>query len=142
MPRKIPNAIPWAKSDARKVLLGDIENDVFPNDMPVLHAWERIYSKMKEFENVPYLQFVERVDAHRKQVQKRKDKSVDDLARLMNTRLTLAPPETFLGSDTHRLLREDVKQEMESGACAPTKEFQARRPEYQALSTTFFGQRL
>ena len=64
MGRKIPNAIPWAKSDARKVLLGDIENDVFPDDIPVLHAWERIYSKMKKFEDVPYLQFVERVDAH------------------------------------------------------------------------------
>ena len=143
MPRKISNAIPWANSDARKVLLGDIERNVFPDDIPVLKAWESIYSKMEAFKDVPYLQFVERVDAHQKQVQKRKDKSVDDLARLMHTRLTLAPPKTFLGSDTHKLLRKDVQKEMESGASpAPTKVFQARRPEYQALTTTFFGQRL
>ena len=143
MPRKIPNAIPWANSEARKVLLGDIERDVFPDDVPLLKAWESTYSKMEAFEKVPYLQFVERVEAHRKQVQKRKEKSVDDLARMMNTRLTLAPPKTFLGSNTHKLLREDVKQEMESGAApVPTKEFQARRPEYQALTTTYFGQRL
>ena len=95
MPRKIPNAIPRAKSKACKVLLSNIKNNVFPDNMPVLHAWERIYSKMKEFEDVPYLQFVERVDAHQKQVQKRKDKSVDNLARMMNTRLTLAPQRLF-----------------------------------------------
>ena len=55
MPRKIPNAIPWANSDARKVLLGDIERNVFPNDMPILKAWESIYSKMETFKDVPYL---------------------------------------------------------------------------------------
>ena len=141
MPRKIPNAIPWANSNAHKVLLGDIERNVFPNDMPILKAWESIYSKMEEFKDVPYFQFVKRVDAHQKQVQKRKDKSVDNLIRMMHTQLTLAPPKTFLGSDTHILLCEDVKQEMELGISpAPTKEFQACHPEYLALTTTFFGQ--
>ena len=61
----------------------------------------------------------------------------------MNTKLTLSPLETFLGTETHLLLRADVQDEIENGRTpATTKEFQARRPEYMQMSTTQFGQRL
>ena len=61
----------------------------------------------------------------------------------MNTRLTLAPNNTFLETDTHLLLREDVKEEVESGREPLSREeFQAKRPEYGQLTGTFFGKRL
>ena len=63
--------------------------------------------------------------------------------RLFNTKLTLSPSQTFLGTITHRLLRADVKDEfVKRKPPAPTKEFQRRRPEYLELTTTKFGQRL
>ena len=143
MARKIPNKIKWTGSRAREILLHDIENGVLEDDVPIAGAWEYIYSKLEAFEKVPYLQFEERVKAHRKQVQLKRDKAIDDLARLMNTKLTLSPPETFLGTETHLLLCADVMDEIENdNPPATTKEFQARRPEYMQMTTKKFGQRL
>ena len=142
MGRKISGAIPWAGSKARELLLTDIEEGILPDSLTASEAWTE-YEKLDEFAKVPYKQFEERLTAHRKQVHIKKEKSLDDLARLLNTKLTLAPTKTFLGSEKHRLLREDVKAEIESGLKpASTKEFQARRPEYLQLTTTFFGKRL
>ena len=104
-------------------------------------AWE-VYSKLEEFREVPYLQFVERVKAHREQVERKKSKATDDTARFMHYRIDNPAPRTFLGSYTHQLLREDVKQEVGRGITLGTADFRKRRPEYLALEPRFFGQRL
>ena len=63
--------------------------------------------------------------------------------RYQNYRAEVPEPETFRGSDTHRLLRQDVFDEMYQGSYrAPSDEFWLRQEEYQAMSAREFGQRL
>ena len=82
--------------------------------------------------------------AHRKQVEKRWDEAIEDETRLANFRLEFPAPVTFRGSPTHVLLRKDVKEEMERGEeyKTPVDIFRSLRPEYQAMETREFGQRL
>ena len=74
MPRKIPNKIKWTSSRAHEILLHDIETGTLSNDVPIAGAWEYIYSGLEAFKEVPYLQFEERVKAHRKQVQLKRER--------------------------------------------------------------------
>ena len=69
----------WRKAIPPKlILLEDLESGVLPLDESELSAedaWNSIYSKMKEFELVPFDQFAARLKDHRSQVSKRAKKS-------------------------------------------------------------------
>lgn len=139
--------IKWRGSKAREILLNDLENKIVPlddDDFPAAEAWSTLYCDTDEFKEVPYEQFERQLKAHRKQVQKRWDEATEDGARYMNFRLEFPAPATFRGSPTHILLREDVKEEMERGEgyAMPVDIFRSLRPEYQAMGTSEFGQRL
>ena len=112
---KIPGAIDWKKSAARKILLGDIENHLLPDDMPADEAWRRLYKHMGGFEGVPFKQFEKQLKAHREQVWGRLKRAADDEVRLRNYRNLVPEPTTFRRSATHMLLRKDVAAEMEAG---------------------------
>ena len=146
MPQRVSNEIKWRNSAARKVLLGDIENSIIPlfeSELSAEDAWARVYKHLVEFEKVPFEQFKRQLHAHRDQVQRRLRKANDDEVRYRNYRAVSPEPETFRGSATHMLLRQDVADEMHQGSYrAPSNEFRMRREEYQAMSVREFGQRL
>ena len=139
--------IKWRGSEAREVLLGDLENYILPLDddeYSAAEAWRDVYSRMAEFEEVPFKQFEKQLKAHRKQVQRREDEAIADELRLANFRIDFPAPVTFRGSPTHVLLRKDVEEEMEQGDGYEMAAdiFQSLRPEYEAMPSREFGQRL
>ena len=139
--------IKWQGSEAREVLLGDLKNNMLPLDddeYSAADAWKDVYSRMTEFEEVPFKQFERQLKAHREQVQRRLDEAKADKLRLANFRFDFPAPVTFRGSSTHVLLRKDVEEEMENGDGTeiPADIFQSFRPEYEAMPSREFGQRL
>lgn len=146
--RKIPGAIPWRGSAARKVLLRDLETgtlDLYEHQTTAKKAWDFLYKHLAEFEKVPFEQFEKQLQAHRLQVLKRVELARSDYVRFRNTRKHLPPPEgLFRDSLTHTLLREDVVAEMAfgSGVEIPSDQFRLRRPEYLAMTPRHFGERL
>ena len=68
---KIPNAISWRGSAARKVLLRDLEVgvlDLNDDEASAEEAWEDVYKHLVEFETVPFEQFKKQLQAHCLQV--------------------------------------------------------------------------
>lgn len=62
--------IDWRNSEARKILLNDLERDVLSldgQDVTAEVAWEKTYKKMNAFANVPFKQFKARLADHRAQ---------------------------------------------------------------------------
>lgn len=76
----MPTNIDWRYSDARKILLQDLESGALTLDeeeMTALTAWT-IYSSKEAFKNVEYQQFKRQLKAHRSQVKKRRDKTSEE----------------------------------------------------------------
>ena len=145
---KIPNAISWRGSAARKVLLRDLEVgvlDLNDDETSAEEAWEDVYKHLVEFETVPFEQFKKQLQAHRLQVLRKVKMSGADFVRFRNTRDHVpAPQGLFRDSSTHLLLREDVVAEMAigSGLEIPSDQFRSHRPEYLAMTPRHFGERL
>lgn len=76
MPRRTKTDwIDWRKSEAREVILDDLESGRLPLDADVVsaeEAWEEMYFPMPEFQNIMFSQFKARLKDHRKQVLRRK----------------------------------------------------------------------
>ena len=67
--------IDWRKSEAREVILDDLESGRLPLDADVVsaeEAWEEMYFPLPEFQNVIFSQFKARLKDHRQQVSRRK----------------------------------------------------------------------
>ena len=73
-----PDWIDWRKSDAREVILDDLNDGRLPLDEDVVsaeEAWEEMCCVLPEFENVVFSQFKKRLKDHRKQVARKKNAS-------------------------------------------------------------------
>ena len=87
MPHRIPGAIPWRNSAARKILLGDLERAITPlyeSELTAEDAWARVYKHLVEFEQVPFQQFQVQLQAHREQVLRRVKKAADNNMQYRN----------------------------------------------------------
>lgn len=63
-------AINWRKSEARKIIINDLDCDVLSlnnEQCTAEEAWERTYKGMVEFNHVPFSQFKARLADHRQQ---------------------------------------------------------------------------
>ena len=110
--------INWRFSEAKEVLLADLENRVLPLDdkvCPAFKAWE-LYKRHEAFSYVPFDQFKVRLKDHREQVQKEIDRGNEDAVALERDR-RLHPRRyvnhrgelVFDLSPAKYLLREDVQ---------------------------------
>ena len=68
--------IAWRKSEARDIILDDLESGMLPLDDDVVsaeEAWEEMHFALPEFEHVVFPQFKARLKDHRKQVGRRQN---------------------------------------------------------------------
>ena len=82
--------IPWRDSDARKIVLFDLNKGYLPlssSKMSALEAWTKVYMHLKEFKDVPYEQFRDRLRDHRKQGQRLLNKASSDEIDLYTDRI-------------------------------------------------------
>ena len=144
------DGIEWGKSAARMVILYDLESNVLSTDNdenPPSEIWEEIYSKMEEFEDVPYWQFEENVIKLRKIHDESRDKSLkEDL--IMASDLSKNPTTThnahgelkFYLTRAKELLRHDIEKKNHVGLKA--SEFQETRDEYRPFKKRKFRERI
>jgi len=141
--------IHWASSDARKVLLEDLELKHLPLydfQLDAASAWE-VYKAQPEFEKVPFKQFERQLGKHREQVLKRQaviqtEEEAMRQFRARNPRQTTnnqGDPVIDL-MPVKDLIREDVEKERHVGLTP--SQFQQTRVEYQALRPVKFKERL
>ena len=121
MPRGTRRAswIEWRKSDARQIVLDDLESELLPLDedeMSAEAAWEVMYSHMVEFAAVPFDQFKARLTDHRKQRQRKVNANDRQLAAFYHD-LGIHPAQeqdqhgnrVFVLSDAYPLLQQDIQ---------------------------------
>ena len=146
--REKPQWIKWDKSDAKKVIMDDLQCGRLKPDVSAEKAFS-FYKKLPQFEKVCISQFELRLADHRKQVNKqfklasgeeeafRKDQKLG----FKNTKTHNHRGELILHlSDVHDLLREDVQDNKHLGLTP--SDFQSTRPEYAGIDTTKFKERV
>lgn len=152
MPRKSKNPlyIDWANSDAKLVLMEELEHNILPleeQDVSTEFAWG-VYREHPAFKNVVcFAQFKTQLAAHRAQVKKKQGESAVQLAAFHHDRV-LHPPakhnkqgeRKFYLSDAHPLLREDVKEKKHEQMSV--RRLYCSRPEYQQFCQNKFNQRI
>ena len=152
MPKsKNPYFIDWLKSEAKLVLMEDLENDILSleeAEVPTAFAWG-VYREHPAFKNlVCYEQFKARLENHRKQVKLRRGKMQEELAAFQHDR-KLHPRAThnnrgeyvFDMTPAKALLRDDVKNKRHVGK--KSTELWMMRPEYQVFCVQDkFGERI
>ena len=148
----IPGNIDWRHSEAKEIILSDLETGLLPleaSDVSAREAWDLVYSHLPAFITpaVPYSQFVNRLRDHRRQVKRAKQRSLRELQVLRQER-QLFPREThnqrgepvFDLSPAKPLLRDDIKMKRHEGMTP--SEFQQTRPEYKQFKKTKFKFRI
>lgn len=152
MPRRPsnPNWIDWRKSQAREILLEDLESGVLPLEADYVTAqvaWETMYVNLPEFLNVVFSQFEARLKDHRKQVSRRRQATETQLHAFRHDR-RLYPRQThnqngervFSLSAAKPLLKEDVVDEKHLQMTVEA--LRNSRPEYREWSLAIFRRRL
>jgi hypothetical protein len=141
--------IPWATSEAKKILMEDLlrggplyQKDRFSEEF----VWQW-YSQQSGFENVVFTQFKARLKDHRKQVNSLHAFSNRDAAALEHDR-RLYPRASFNSrgepvfdmSPAKELLRQDVKDELhlQMSVC----DLWGKREEYKVFKLPIFTQRV
>jgi hypothetical protein len=117
--REQAKRIDWKNSDARKILIKDLQKGSLPlydHEMSAETAWETRYKMRAEFQDVPFSQFKERLADHRAQVEKDRQAAVRNAAALINSRAIYPRAEynhkgekVFDMSPAKQLLRRDIK---------------------------------
>jgi hypothetical protein len=147
-PNPKPKFIRWVVSEARKIIIADLEDGILDVDAPsARNAWDECYSKLAEFANVPFEQFQKRLADHRDQHQRRLSKAtMEEICyerdKLMHTRQD-RNNRGELVFDLHPaklLLREDVESGLHD-QMTPS-DFQATRPEYMLFKPNKFKERI
>lgn len=144
------DGIDWGKSAARMVILYDLESlrlSTDDDEYPPSEIWEEIYSKLEEFEDVPYWQFEENVIKLRNAYDKSRDKSLqedlilaDDLAKNPTTTHNARGELKFYLTRAKQLLRHDIEKQNHVGLTA--SEFQETRVEYRPFKKRKFRERI
>jgi hypothetical protein len=83
------NWIDWKKSDARAIILEDLELGILPIDAAELsaeEAWEEAYQNMAEFVNVVFSQFEARLRDHRRRAKEQVHRSARESEALAHDR--------------------------------------------------------
>ena len=138
--REQAKRIDWKNSEAREILIKELQNGNLPLDERALsakEAWEKTYSKIAEFKDVPFSQFADRLADHRKQVEKDHNASIRNEVALLNSR-SVYPRAAFKHncekvfdmSPAKDLLRSDIKANFAQKAKKTPEEIRLSRPEY------------
>ena len=133
-----------------QILLQDLEEGILPLDNfdhSARDAWNDCYGMMDEFKDVPYQQFSDRLRDHRKQVQKRVTRSINDNVARMHDR-QIYPRQNrnsrgdlvFDMSPAKMVLREDVVNGIHE-TMTPS-ELQGLRPEHEGFKSDVFKRRI
>lgn len=157
MPRTArPDWINWRTSEAREIILGDLEDGRLPLDEEVVsaqEAWDEMYYVLPEFEHVVFSQFKARLKDHRRQLARRKG-SVDTFLVAFRHDQELRRQgyipgggpfdqhgrRIFALSAANPLLRDDVIDEKHKEMT--TEELHASRDEYLEWPIEVFRRRL
>lgn len=143
---KDPTYIDWRRSEAKLVLLDDLQNNVLPLDenvVPPEQAWA-IYKEHEAFKGlVEFKQFKVQLKAHRQQVMKKKPDLSVQLAALQHDR-RLHPRAShnnrgepvFDMSEAKALLRADVEQNRHVGIS--TSQLRETREAYKQFPKKIF----
>lgn len=141
--------IKWRNSNARGIILGDLEpgGDLFELDHLAAEEIWPLYKERPEFSDVPFSQFKERIRDHRKQAARDSEMARRDAKATVQDRL-LFPRKTRnqkgeLVFDLHTaksLLRDDVKNGLHKHL-SPTA-FQQLRQEYMEFDLRTFKERI
>lgn len=110
--------IAWAKSEARRILVEDLDSGVLPMfaiDMGPMEAWTHVYSQCAEFQGMPYDKFRERLNRLRKAHRHQRSMADSDAKALKHDR-KLFPKKTtnscgepvFYLSAARKLLAADI----------------------------------
>jgi hypothetical protein len=145
---KNPLYIDWAESEARSVVISDLQDGILSLDFrvtPVQEAWE-YYRKLPEFSIVCYAQFKDKLSGHRRAVIKAGNRrQMEEAAMQHDRQLSPMKKQSTQGvlrydlSATKPLLREDVKAGRHFKMT--TAALRASRPEYmQEYSMRKFGE--
>jgi hypothetical protein len=74
-------SIDWRRSQAKNIILGDLDQGILSTDEDVLSAeetWTTCYSKVWEFRHVPFKQFKARLKDHRAQYKNNLARAMDE----------------------------------------------------------------
>lgn len=148
MPKKKPD-IHWPSSEAREIILSDLETQHLPLydfHLDAVSAWD-VYKHLEAFERVPFTQFDRQLTAHRKQVLARlvvmrSEEEAMRQFRAMNPRKThdcRGNPVIDM-MPVKKILRNDVKEDRHIGLTP--SEMRLKRREYRALTLNLFSERL
>jgi hypothetical protein len=142
---KNPLYIDWANSEARTIIVQDLKDGILSLDYRVTsvqQAWE-YYSTLPEFCIVCYMQFREKLSAHRRALIKAGDRQrLEEAAVERDRRLRPVQKYNAKGvlrydlSATRLLLREDVKNGRHNLMTAAA--LKSSRPEYDEYSMRGF----
>jgi len=146
-----PDWIDWRNSEARQIILEDLEEGILPldaNEVSAERAWD-FYRHLPEFvgPGVVFSQFKERLKDHRKQVKRRQDQSRRESQALAHDR-QLYPRQmhnhrgepVFDLSNAKQLLHDDVKDKKHL-SMTPS-ELQRTRREYMIFKPNKFKHRI
>ena len=147
---KNPLYIDWLKSEARYILLDDLEHEILSLDekeVPVELAWG-VYREHPAFKDIVcYDQFAKQLAAHRGQVKRRKDAMVEQLKAFQHDRelhkeatYNNRGEPVFALLPAKLLLRDDVTNKRHVGR-TPTQLWLSR-PEYQVVTRDKFAERI
>jgi hypothetical protein len=148
--RRQAKKIDWRNSDARQIILCDLESGYLPLDEEELsaeEAWETVYKYMDKFADVPFFQFKEKLADHRAQAQKYHLTSLRDEGALLHDRM-LYPQSThnargervFAVSPALSLLRQDIEAGLHERMSSA--QLYHHRPEYAAFVQSIFYHRI
>ena len=138
--------IDWRKSEARKILLADVEEGALQEEVLVEDAWE-FYKQLPAFSKVPIHQFKKQLKAHREQVRIRKERLGDEEAALKQFR-ELNPRKThnnkgepvFDMMPAKTLLRQDIAEGKQLEMSL--KKFYKSRKEYTYITKNKFKEQV
>jgi hypothetical protein len=148
-PPFLPN-INWRYSEARLILLNDLERGILSVDEAEVTAEEAffdVYREMVEFFQVPFQQFEAKLEDYRSQMQDTLKNSADELVALMRDR-RIHPRQThnlrgepvFDMSPARNLLKADILDKVHT-RMTPS-EIQSSRPEYWPFKPRKFKERI
>ena len=142
--------IPWPKSEARSIVLDDLQNgrlSLLEAEMPAQQAWERKYRHLPAFKYTSLEQFSARLSDHREQVIKQNQRVSLAVAAFERDR-KIHPVRSrndygqviFARTPAAALLDEDIKNGRNVGLTPA--EFRMTRPEYQLFPPEQFRPRI
>lgn len=142
--------IDWKKSDAKAILLKDLNDGVLPleeSEVSAKEAWTSCYVNLREFGNVEFEQFKRQLAAHRKQVKAKKRAANTQETAFQHDRQLYPERQAYSNgrrifrmSSAQTLLEDDIKNKRHRGL--KPSAFRATRPEYTEWELNIFRQRI